>query len=99
MTCLLCDYRHVVDQLWRSCESGPGGRRLPEQWAAPLGLTGLHAIDWAIVCSLIYNRNLACGEGTRLDCCDMITIITLARLYFVLSCRLTPTDAVSIVYE
>jgi hypothetical protein len=44
--------------------------------------------------------SLACGEGTRLDCCDVIlatrelgmTIIKLGRLYFVLSCRLAPSD-------
>jgi hypothetical protein len=61
------------------------------------GSTGLHAINQVIACSLIYNRNLASGEGTRLDCCDVITttgdygldIITLGRLLLcvVLSAR------------
>jgi hypothetical protein len=59
------------------------------------------------MCSLIYNMNLACDQGTRLHCCDMITttgdydmvIITLVRLYFVLSLCLTPTDALSVMYE
>jgi hypothetical protein len=67
-------------------------------------LTGLHAIDRVIACSPICNRNLACSEGRRLDCCNVIsaagklgvTIIMLGRLYFVLSCRLTPTDATSV---
>jgi hypothetical protein len=52
------------------------------------GLTGMHAINQVIACFLICNKNLACGEGTRLDCCDVITttgdygmaIITLGRL-------------------
>jgi hypothetical protein len=64
-------------------------------------LTRFHAIDRAISCSLICNRNLACGEDTRLDCCDVIsiigdfhmTIIMLSRLYFMLSCQLTPINA------
>jgi hypothetical protein len=70
------------------------------------GLTGRHATDWVIKCSIICNRNLVCGEGTRLNCCDVITttgdydmaIITLDRLYFVLSYRLTPTDIVYVPY-
>jgi hypothetical protein len=49
-------------------------------------------------------KDLACGEGTRLDCCNMIAttsdyvmaIITLGRLYSTLSCRLAPTDAMSV---
>jgi hypothetical protein len=52
------------------------------------GLTGLHTINQVIACSLIYNINLACGEGIRVDCCDVIattsdynmTIITLDKL-------------------
>jgi hypothetical protein len=63
-------------------------------------LTGMHATIQVIARSLIYTRNLACGESIRLDCCDVIfttcelgmTIITLSRLYFVVSCRLAPTD-------
>jgi hypothetical protein len=63
--------------------------------------TGQHAIIWVIACSLIRHMNLACSEGTRLDCCDVIstaielgtTIITLGRLYFMFSCQFTPTDA------
>jgi hypothetical protein len=51
--------------------------------------------------------NLACDQGTRLDCYDMITtigdydmaIIMLVRLYFVLSLCLAPTDALSVLYE
>jgi hypothetical protein len=57
--------------------------------------------------SLICNMNLACDQGTRLDCYDMITtigdydmaIIMLVRLYFVLSLCLAPTDALSVLYE
>jgi hypothetical protein len=52
------------------------------------------------VWSLICNRNLACDEVTRLDCCDVIStaselgmaIITLDRFYFMLTCWLAPTD-------
>jgi hypothetical protein len=67
------------------------------QWVALLlsDLTGLHAIDWVIACFHICYRNLSYGEGTKLDCCDMVAatgdfgmaIITLGRIYFVLSCR------------
>jgi hypothetical protein len=60
------------------------------------GLTELHVINRVIACSLTYNRNLAFGEGTRLDYCVVtattdnyvIVIITLGRLYFMLSCQL-----------
>jgi hypothetical protein len=53
-----------------------------------------------IACSLSRNRNLACGEGTRLHCCIVFSvvgefgmaIIMLGRLYFMLSCQLTPID-------
>jgi hypothetical protein len=63
-------------------------------------LTGLHTTNRVIVCSLIYNRNLACGVGIRLDHCGMIsatgqlgmTITTLGRIYFVMSCCLAPTN-------
>jgi hypothetical protein len=86
--------------------SRPGGRWLPEQWAAMSGLTGFHAIDWIMVCFHICNRKLVCGEGTSLDCCDVVVatgyfgvaIITLSRLYFVLSCRLSPPDALFMLY-
>jgi hypothetical protein len=40
------------------------------------GLTGLHTINRVIACSLIYNMNLACGEGIRVDCCDTIATIS-----------------------
>jgi hypothetical protein len=77
-----------------------GGRRLPEWWAALARLVRLHVINRVIACSYICRKNLSCGEGTRVDCCDMIAangdngmaIITPGMLYFVLSCRLTPTD-------
>jgi hypothetical protein len=57
-------------------------------------LTRVHGTNRIIACSLIYNRNIACSGGTRLDSYDMIsvasepgtTIITLGWLYFVLSC-------------
>jgi hypothetical protein len=53
------------------------------------GLTGLHTINQVIACFLICNINLACGEGIRVDCCDVIattsdynmTIITLGKLF------------------
>jgi hypothetical protein len=65
-------------------------------------LTGVHVTNRIIPCSFIHNKNLACNEGTRLDYSDVISatgepgmaIITLSRLYFVLSCRLSPTDDV-----
>jgi hypothetical protein len=64
----------------------------------------VHATIWVIACSLISNRNLACSEDTRLDCCDVISIdgdlgmaiIMLGKLYFMLSCRLTRTDVTSV---
>jgi hypothetical protein len=67
-------------------------------------LTGLHATNRVIMCSIIYNMNLAYGEGIRLDCCNVIcttgeldmTISMLGRIYFMLSCQLTPTDAASV---
>jgi hypothetical protein len=85
---------------------GPIGRLLSGQWAALFGLTRLHAIVRVIAFSLISNRNLACGDEASLYCCDMITIsgdydmpiITLDRLYFMLFCQFTPTDALSMLY-
>jgi hypothetical protein len=78
---------------------------LPGQWATLPGLTGLHTIVWVMACSLISNKNLACGDGAGLNCCDMtaatgdydMAIITLGRLYLVLSCQLTPPDAPSVL--
>jgi hypothetical protein len=63
-------------------------------------LIRVHTTNRVIACSLICNKNLACSEGTRLDCCNVIStagelgmaIITLRKLYLVLSCRLAPTD-------
>jgi hypothetical protein len=67
-------------------------------------LTGVHATNRVIACSFICNRNLDYDEGTRLDCCNEISvagelgmvIIILGGFYFVLSCRLTPTDVASV---
>jgi hypothetical protein len=64
-------------------------------------LTRVHATNRVIACSLICNRNLACGGGARLGCCSIsfaagdpsTTIIMLGKLYFVLSCWLAPTNA------
>jgi hypothetical protein len=80
-----------------------GLRRSPR----PSELIKLHTIGRVIACSFICNRDLACGRGTRLDCCDVnvtpgdygIAIVTLGRLYFVLSYRLAPPDALSVLYE
>jgi hypothetical protein len=80
---------------------------LPGQWVALFGLTRLHSIHRVIVCSLIINRNLAYGESTILDYCDMIsttsdydmTIITLDMFYIMLSCWLTPNDALFVLHE
>jgi hypothetical protein len=58
--------------------------------------TGLHTTNRVITCSLICYRNLAYGEGIRLNCYDVIsaagelgmTIITLGRLLSMLrSCN------------
>jgi hypothetical protein len=67
-------------------------------------LTRLHATNRIIACSLICNRNLAYGEVTRLECCDVISIagelgmviITLDGLYFMLSYQVAPTDVASV---
>jgi hypothetical protein len=80
---------------------------LLRQRAVLSNLTRLHAINQIIACSLLCNNNLACDEDKRLDYCDVIAItcdydmiiITLGRFYFVLSCRLAPTDALSMPYE
>jgi hypothetical protein len=66
-----------------------------------------HTINRVIACFLICNKNLACSKGTRLDYYDMIcavgdfgmTIIMLDRLFFMLSCRLTPTNAPFMQHE
>jgi hypothetical protein len=67
-------------------------------------LSGMHATNRVIVFFLICNKNLAYGEGTKIDGCDVVsaaseldmTIITLGRLYSVLSCWLAPIDVVSV---
>jgi hypothetical protein len=64
------------------------------------------ATNRVITCSLIRNRKQACGDGTKLDCYDMIfaagefdmTIITLDILYFMLSCQLATTDATLVLH-
>jgi hypothetical protein len=46
------------------------------------------------------DKNLACGDGSNLDCCEVMAIIgdfdmaiiTLESHYFVLSCQPTPPD-------
>jgi hypothetical protein len=76
------------------------------QWAALSSLTDLSAIDWVIAYSLVCKRNLVCGEDTRLDCSNVVPatsdfsmiITTLGRLYFVLSCWLSPPDVMSVLY-
>jgi hypothetical protein len=73
----------------------------PGNWRHLYCLTRVHTTNRVIACSLIYNRNLACDEGKRLDCYDVMsiagelgmTIITLGILYFMLSYQITPTDA------
>jgi hypothetical protein len=37
-------------------------------------LTGEHATNRVIAYSLIYNENLVCSEGTRLDCYDVMFV-------------------------
>jgi hypothetical protein len=87
---------HVLDSYLEAGDGSSNGLHL--YW-----LTEQHAIFWVIAHSLIYNRNLACGEGTRLDYCNVIsatgdfgmTIIMLGRLFFMLSYCLAPTYAPS----
>jgi hypothetical protein len=70
-------------------------------------LTRLYATNRVIACSLICNRNLDCGKGTRLYCCDVISvagkfgmvIITLGKLSFLMSCWLAPTNVAPIQHE
>jgi hypothetical protein len=85
-------------------EPDPEASDCPDSGLYLYCLIGLHATNRVIACSLICNRNLAYGEGIRLDYCDVIptagelgmAIIILGRLYFILSCRLAPTDATSV---
>jgi hypothetical protein len=68
------------------------------------GLTKVHTTIRVIACSLICNRDLSYSEGTRIDCCDVISattklglaIIMLGGFYFMLYCRFTPTDVVPV---
>jgi hypothetical protein len=84
---------HVLDP-------DPGASDCPGNKLHLYWFIGVLATNRVIACSLIRNQNLACGEGTRLDYCDVIfavdeldmTIITLGRLYFMLSCQLAHTD-------
>jgi hypothetical protein len=70
-------------------------------------LIGQHAINRVIAYSFIYNSNLTYVEGTRLDHCNVIStasdfgivIITLDRLFFMLSCWFTPTNTSSAQHE
>jgi hypothetical protein len=63
-------------------------------------LMGVHTANRLIVCSLICNRDIAYDENIKLDFCDVISttseigmaIITLGRLYFVLSWRPAPAS-------
>jgi hypothetical protein len=59
---------------------------LPGQWLHLYCSTGLHDTNWVIACFLICN--VICAT----DDLNMV-IIMLDRLYFMLSCWLTPTDA------
>jgi hypothetical protein len=71
------------------------------------GSTGALPRRVPTVCSLICNRNLACGEGATVDCCNVIsvadefgkTIITSSRLFFMLSCRLAPTNVAPVQHR
>jgi hypothetical protein len=89
----LCSRVHELDPEASICP----GRGL--HWYC---MTGLCTTNWVIACSLNCKRNLACGEGTRLDYCDIISaarelgmdIITSGGLYFMFSCRVAPTDVV-----
>jgi hypothetical protein len=95
-----------VHALMRILEQDPEVGDCPSNGLHLYCLTGLHATNRVIACSLICNRNLACGKGIRLDCCDVISvagelgmvIITLDRLFSMLSCRLAPTDVALVQY-
>jgi hypothetical protein len=53
-----------------------------------------------------FDKHLSCGDGTNLDCCEVMAItvdydmiiITLGNLYFMLSCQPTPPDALFVQY-
>jgi hypothetical protein len=80
---------------------------IAQESATSPSLVGWHAINQVIARSLICNMNLAYSEGTRLNYRGMIAtsghydmaIITLGRLYFVLSCRLARTNVAFMLYE
>jgi hypothetical protein len=106
-TCPLCDGCHVVTWRQGPCKSLPHILKPdPEVGGCPGNglplycLFEVHATNRVIVGPLICNRNLACGEGTGLDYCNVIfvagelgmDIIMLGRIYFMLSCWLAPTN-------
>jgi hypothetical protein len=78
---------HVLDSDLEAGDSSGNGLHL-------YCLTRQHIINQVIACPLICNMNLAYNEGARLDCYDMnstvgdfgMAVITLAMLFFVLSC-------------
>jgi hypothetical protein len=91
---------------------------LSEPWTTHLSLTERCAITQAkahITLFCLYpgfgmhhspDKHLACGDGTNLDCSEVMaiivdygmTIITLDSLYSMLSYRPTPPDALSMQY-
>jgi hypothetical protein len=99
--------RIFVHALMRIPKPDPEAGNCPGDGMHWYCLIGVHATNRLILCSLICNRDLACGEGTRLDCCNVITaaselgmtIITLSKLYFVLFYRPTPTDITVVQHE
>jgi hypothetical protein len=60
----ICALKHIL-------ELDPEAGSCPGNGIHLYCLTRVHATNRVIACSLIYNRNLAYGEGTRLECCDM----------------------------
>jgi hypothetical protein len=94
----------AIRALMHILESDPEVGGCPGNGLLLYCFTREHATNRVITSSLICNRSLGCGEGTRLDCCDMTsaigelgeTIITLGRFYFVLSCRLAPTKVMPV---
>jgi hypothetical protein len=93
-------------------------KSLSEPCSVRMSLTGRHAIARTNPCIILLglylgrgmhhssDNHLACGDGTILDCCEVMAnigdfgmaIITLDSHYSVLFCQPTPPDVLSVPY-
>jgi hypothetical protein len=86
----------AIRALMHILESDPEVGGCPGNGLLLYCFTREHATNRVITSALICNKSQGCGEGTRLDYCDMTsaigelgeTIIMLGRFYSMLSCRL-----------